>query len=105
MGFERVFCVFQSHTYSRTAALYDEFRDALSEPDAAVIADIYAAREENIYGVSAKQLAADIPGGVYAGDFEGICAYLRENVREGDAVLIVGAGDVYKIGYMLTEKK
>jgi len=101
MGYGRVIAVFQSHTYSRTAQLYDDFLDVLKTPDIAVIADIYAAREENIYGISAKAMADALENGVYAGDFEEIAAYLRTIVREGDVVLTIGAGEAYKVGRML----
>ncbi len=104
MGYARIVCVFQSHTYSRTAQLYDDFIDALRLADVAVVADIYAAREVNTWGVSAKAMAEALPDGVYAGDFDGICAYLRENAREGDVILTVGAGDVYKVGQKLLGK-
>lgn len=105
MGYRRIFCVFQPHTYSRTAQLYNDFLNALEAADVAVLADIYAAREENIYGVSAEKMASELENGVYAGDFTGICAYLEKNVGKEDVVLTVGAGDVYKVGRMLAGKE
>ena len=104
MGYQRIFCVFQPHTYSRTAQLYNDFLDALKAADVAVIADIYAAREENLYGVSAEMMAEALENGVYAGGFSGICTYLESHVQQGDVVLTVGAGDIYKVGRMLTGK-
>ena len=104
MGYKRIVCVFQSHTYSRTWQLYEDFIDALRLADVAVVADIYAAREINTYGVSAEAMAKALPGGIYAGDFDGICDYLRDNVRAGDVILTVGAGDVYKVGQKLLGK-
>ena len=105
MGYARIVCVFQSHTYSRTAQLFDDFLGALRLADAAIVADIYAAREINTYGVSAEAMAKALPGGVYAGDFAGICEYLRGHLRAGDVLLTVGAGDVYKVGQMLLGKR
>ena len=58
----------------------------------------------NTYGVSAEAMAKALPGGIYAGDFDGICDYLRDNVRAGDVILTVGAGDVYKVGQKLLGK-
>ena len=57
---EKLYVAFQSHTYSRTAALLKEFASALAEADHVVLAEIYAAREENVYGISSKDLQREI---------------------------------------------
>lgn len=100
MGFSRLFCVFQPHTYSRTAEFIDQFAEALAVPHIteAVINDIYAAREVDTLGVSAPLLVdkINIAGGnaCYIPDFGDIADYLRGKCREGDMVLIMGAGDI-----------
>ena len=49
-------------------------------------------------------MAEALENGVYAGDFSGICTYLENHVQQGDVVLTVGAGDIYKVGRTLTGK-
>jgi UDP-N-acetylmuramate--alanine ligase len=97
MGYERTFCVFQSHTYSRTAGLFEQFKASFSAVDEAIIADIYAAREKDTGIVSGEKLANALPNGKYVGDFEAIVAYLERTLREGDLLVVMGAGDIYKI--------
>lgn len=95
MGFDRVICVFQPHTYSRTKGLYDAFVDSLRLADITVTADIYAARETDTLGVSSEQLAKDIgAGALYLESFPAIAAWLKENAREGDMILTMGAGNI-----------
>ena len=101
MHYRRVICAFQPHTYSRTKALFQSFVDELRTADQVVLADIYAAREQNTVGVSSQELAAEIPGAVYCPSLQGVTAYLRENAQPGDIILAVGAGDIYKAGEAL----
>lgn len=95
-------CVFQSHTYDRTAALFDEFAASFEAADRVIVADIYAAREGDDHGVSAEKLAEAIgERAQYVGDMEHIAQYLKENVRPGDMLVIMGAGDICRIFPML----
>lgn len=95
MGFHRVICVFQPHTYSRTKGLYDGFVEALRLADVTVTADIYAARETDTLGVSSEQLAKDIGNGaLYFDSFAKIADWLKANAREGDIILTMGAGNI-----------
>ena len=98
MNFNRIICVFQPHTYSRTAALFDEFVDALKLCDKVYLADIYAAREQNTIGISSKDLADRIEGAEYYPSFDEIEDHLLEYAKPGDLILTMGAGDVYKVG-------
>ncbi len=97
MGYRRTLCVFQSHTYSRTLGLFDQFCGAFGAVDEVIVADIYAAREADTGAVSGKKLAAALPNGKYVGDFDAIADYLRRTLREGDLLVVMGAGDIYKI--------
>lgn len=101
MGYERVICAFQPHTYSRTKALFKEFAEALSMADRVFLAEIYAARETNTVGISSKDLAAEIEGAVYSPGFDDLADKLRAEARAGDVILTVGAGDIYKVGEMI----
>ncbi|KQM11648.1 hypothetical protein AOA80_07110, partial [Methanomassiliicoccales archaeon RumEn M1] len=64
LGYQRVVCAFQPHTYTRTAALFDGFVDALKLAGLTVLAPIYAARETDTLGMSSQRLAQEIPGAV-----------------------------------------
>ncbi len=97
MGYRRTFCVFQSHTYSRTAGLFEQFKESFGAVDEAIIADIYAAREKDTGVVSGKRLAEALPNGKYVGDLDAIVEYLRGTLTEGDLLVVMGAGDIYKI--------
>jgi len=90
----RVWAVFQPHTYSRTAALLDQWRDAFADADAVVVMDIYAAREDNTLGLSAQHVLAvlDHPHVAYGGDVEATISLLANWVRPGDVVITLGAG-------------
>ena len=96
MGYRRIVCAFQPHTYSRTRALFGDFVRELRAVDLAVLTDIYAAREQNKIGVSSKDLADQIPGSVYCPSLPELTAYLASIAQPGDLILTVGAGDVYK---------
>ena len=66
------------------------------------MADIYSARETNTYGVSSEQLAIDIgERAVYIDSFSGICEHIRKTADEDCVVLVMGAGDIYKVSDML----
>ncbi len=97
----RLVCVFQSHTYSRTAKLFEDFASALCLADRVIVADIYAARETDTMGVSCDTLAREIEnmGGsaVGGGSFENIADLLRGEIGEGDTLVVMGAGDIYKL--------
>ena len=93
----RLICAFQSHTYSRTAALFDDFVGALKHADKVLLAPIYAAREENIFGISSDDIAAKIDGAESLPDFETLAKRLGEVVREGDLLVIMGAGSIEKV--------
>ena len=61
---QRLILAFQPHTYTRTAALFDDFVNVLRQADRVVLAEIYAARETNELGISSRDLAAQIPHSV-----------------------------------------
>ena len=108
-GEGRLICFFQSHTYSRTYALLDDFAEALRLCDLAVIAPIYSAREINESGVSQYMLAERIGNGAIAcEDFSECARVLKEIARDGDTIVLMGAGDLPRQLEMvgkITEKK
>ena len=101
LGYRRVICAFQPHTYTRTKALFDDFIKELQLADVAVLTDIYAARETNTVGISSRDLVDRIPGSVYCPTLEDAAAALRRLAGPGDLILTVGAGDIFTVGRML----
>ncbi len=104
LGYNRVICAFQPHTYSRTKALFDDFVKELKLADKVFLAEIYAARESNDFGIYSRDLAEKIEGAVCCESFEELERLLRETAREGDLILTVGAGDIYKVGEALAKQ-
>ena len=98
LGYQRIICAFQPHTYPRTKALFDDFVRELRAADVAVLTDIYAARESNYIGISSKMIADALPGSVYCPSLQDVTAYLQEAAQPGDLILTVGAGDIFKAG-------
>ena len=104
LGYKRVICAFQPHTYSRTHALFEEFVNVLSEPDVTLLAEIFAAREDNDLGISSKDLADRVPGSEYYPTLKALTTRLRALAQPGDLILTVGAGDIYTVGEALVSE-
>lgn len=107
----KMWLIFQPHTYTRTKALFDEFVDAFLDADVVVLTDIYAAREKDVYNISSYKLMnamkskhPDKPV-YYVKDFEDIARYIEKFAGKDDIVMTMGAGDVYKVGDMLLHKE
>lgn len=106
----KLWCLFQPHTYTRTLALFNEFADSFEETDILILAKIYAAREKDIYKVSSKGLAEEIMKNhpekeiYYMDTLEEIADYVKQHAQQGDLVITMGAGDIYKVGDMILEK-
>ncbi len=99
----RIVVVFQPHRYTRTLALEEEFTRAFNHAAVLVLLPIYAAGEHPLPGVTAERLAAQINkfghrDVNYAESFEEAQRILEEKLREGDLLITLGAGDVWKIG-------
>ncbi len=106
---ERVWCLFQPHTYTRTNALFTQFADAFADADVVILAEIYAAREKNIYKLSSKALMNEIKARhpekdvQFIPDFSAMASFVRDNADRGDIVITMGAGDIYKVGELILE--
>jgi len=98
----RIFCVFQPHTYTRSLALLDEFAHSFSDADKVIVLDIYAAREKDTGLINARTIAEHINNAgteaIYCPDMEAARNYLMENCAPGDLCMTLGAGDVYLLG-------
>lgn len=101
----KLWVVFQPHTYSRTRALLDEFAGAFYAADKVIITDIYAAREKDPGDISSKNLVEKLyqnnVDAMYMPTFEEISEFLKENLEEDDLLLTCGAGPVNKVGEAL----
>jgi UDP-N-acetylmuramate--alanine ligase len=109
-GERRTVVLFQPHRYTRTRALWDEFGRAFHQADRLLVTDIYPASEEPIPGVTAEGLAHAIVehghrDADYAGDLARATARLAEEVRAGDVVLTLGAGNVWTAGEELLRRR
>lgn len=105
---KHLWCVFQPHTYSRTRALLKEFAAALSNAENIVLADIYAAREQDPGDISSKTLQDELAKlgkkAYYFPSFEEIEKFLQEKCIDGDLLITMGAGNVVTIGESLVQK-
>lgn len=105
---QKLWVVFQPHTYTRTRAFLDEFAEALSMADEVILADIYAARETDNLGISSKDIVDRIEAkGVkahYIPSFDEIETFILENCIHGDLLITMGAGDIVKVGEKLLGK-
>lgn len=106
---QRRFVLFQPHRYTRTHALFEDFTTAFYQSDVLIVTDIYAASEPAIPGVHAEKLTVAIQehghGNVrYIPDHLALVPSLAEEVRQGDVVLTLGAGNIWQTGEALLEK-
>ena len=99
----RLVLAFQPHTYSRTASLFDDFVRELKKADVLVLAEIYAARERNTIGISSAHLAEKIEGATFCETLPEVTRFLASTVQEGDVVITMGAGDIFRAGESLLE--
>lgn len=104
LDFKRVWAVHQPFTYSRTKILFNDFVDVLQIADKVVLTEIMGSREKNTYNIYTKDLAEKIPGCVWFDTFEKVADYVVANAREGDLIITLGCGDVYKIADMIAQK-
>jgi UDP-N-acetylmuramate--alanine ligase len=100
--------VFQPHRYSRTQALFDDFTRSFYQSDVLLVLPIYAAGEKRIEGLTGRDLCEDIQAHghkeVYCADtMEDAVSYLKANLKPGDILLTLGAGDVWNVGMEILE--
>ena len=103
----RLICIFQPHTYTRTKLLLDSFSHSFKESDITIIADIYAAREKDYGDIHSKTLVEAVKANhdqaIYIGEQDEILDYIKEKSRPGDVILTMGAGDIYRVGERFLE--
>jgi UDP-N-acetylmuramate--alanine ligase len=99
----RKIIVFQPHRYTRTQALFDDFTRSFYQSDVLLVLPIYAAGEQNIEGITGRKLCEGIKAHghkevLYSEGQEDAIDYLRKNLKSGDVLLTLGAGDVWQVG-------
>ena len=103
----KLYVVFQPHTYTRTRLLMDEFEKAFDNADEIIVTDIYAAREKDTGLIHASELADRLKkrgkNARYISSFDDIGKTLKNELMPGDTVITMGAGNVYKIGEAIAE--
>lgn len=108
-GDKRIVMIFQPHRYSRTRDLFDEFVQVLSQVDALIMLDVYAAGEAPIVGADSKALCRSIRNlgkvdPILVSDTEQLGDVLDQIIQDGDLILAQGAGSVSKISRSLAER-
>lgn len=107
--YNRLWVVFQPHTYSRTKLLFNEFVDAFEGADEIILNDIYSDREGNEeWDIFSEDLAKRIKErhcipAIVLSDFDRIVKYLADNLDPGDLVLVAGSQTINKVAYMLVD--
>ncbi|MFI3206859.1 MAG: UDP-N-acetylmuramate--L-alanine ligase [Clostridia bacterium] len=104
MGYNNVWAIFQPHTFSRTYLFLEDFAKALSIPEHLVMTEILAVREENIYGIDIMDLENKVEGSCHFSSFDEISDYVMANAKNGDLIITLGGGDIYKCANMIVEK-
>ena len=104
MGYKRLIAVHQPFTYSRTKMLFNDFVDVFKIPDITVITPIMGSREPNDPSITSAKLAAQIPNAVLVDSLEAAAQWVKDNAREGDLVITLGCGDIYKASKMMVAK-
>ncbi len=104
-GGRRLIGVYQPHTYTRTAYLWDDWLTCFEGLDALIVVETYAAREDPTTGRSASDLARTLnhPPASYAATFEQAAKMAVELANPGDVIFTIGAGDVTEVGPMILE--
>lgn len=104
MDFKTVWAIFQPHTYSRTFSFLDDFAKSLSIADRVVLTEILAVREVNNFNIFSEDLAKKIDNCVCLKTFEDVTEFVAKNAENGDLVLTMGGGNIYKCANMIVEK-
>jgi UDP-N-acetylmuramate--alanine ligase len=102
----RIIAVFQPHRYTRTQFLHEEYGRAFDDVDEVIVTDIYSAGERPIENVSSKLIVDSIRKHshtrvVELGDLDEVITWLRDEVRPGDLIITLGAGDVHRVAEVL----
>jgi len=115
---QRLIVLFHPHTYTRTKALFKNFVVSFDEADKIGVLPIYGSARESQGGVSSQDLVVAISkrnnqnikgskqkeGAVYLQDFDQAVKWLKREIQKDDVVLLLGAGDVFRVGEKLLKR-
>lgn len=104
LDYKRVIVVFQPFTFSRTALLMEDFISALLIADKVILTPIMGSREVNTYGVNSEYIAERLPDAVVIDSFEKIADHITATAGDGDIVITMGGGDIYKAAHIIEER-
>lgn len=104
LDYKKVIVVFQPYTYSRVALLRDGMIEALSVADRVFMTPIVAAREENVYGVKSENITDALTNAEVIADYDELAQKMIESADDGDLIITMGAGDIYKVAHIILEK-
>lgn len=104
LDYKKVIVVFQPYTYSRVALLRDGMIEALSLADKVFLTPIVAAREENVYGVKSEDVTNALPDAQVVADYNELADKMIESANDGDLIITMGAGDIFKVAHIILEK-
>ncbi len=105
---KRCLVIFQPHRYTRTYALHSEFGPAFAGADKVWVTEIYSAWEEPIEGVSGRLICESVKEALpqvdvqFADSFDSLIEQVEAEAEDGDILLVLGAGDIYKVAYRLS---
>jgi len=108
---KKIVAVFHPHTFTRTLALFNDFKKSFGLADKLIIIDIYGSAREKQGGVSSRELIEAIKewnqkqgirqAVIYQKDLSAVEKYLRNSLTDKDLLLLMGAGDIFRIGQNL----
>ncbi len=105
----KLWVVFQPHTYSRTFVFLEEFSEALSNCDFLIMNDIYSDREANAWGITSEMVAQNVTKkfgtpALCISKFPDIVDYLVQRLQPGDFVMVAGSQSINQVAFMLVDK-
>ncbi len=103
-GYKKIACIFQPHTYSRVYSFYSEMARALSVANRVIVTEIYSAREKNVYGVSGADIVKEIGSAAEYIPDKVRAASISAELDGYDALVVMGAGDIFEITDILRAK-
>ena len=99
----KLWSIFQPHTFTRTKSLFNEFIDAFTDADKIIITSIYAARETDTLNISSNDLVTEIKKRhpesdiIFIDSFDEIVNYIANNSEDNDLIITMGAGDIFNV--------
>lgn len=106
---KKIWCVFHPHTFTRTKALLADFAKSFGAVDKIIVLDIYGSAREKFGGVHSRDLVEAIKkegkDAIYLSNIPEAADFLTQEVKGGDVVITMGAGDVWRVGEMLLNSK